>query len=171
MPAAKEALEKTLRAVTLDKGQWPPPNEVDGKLQQWTAEVLASLAARSPGIRYGRAAKLVAVYLKEMVVTGPHADHAFARLLHPPIDGILLRGLATALKGGSLFRDCVSAASKARLGRALTGALKNRPFNLDACEYCELIVALREAHLDRDDQDQHAFWFLERFWTPDREGP
>lgn len=43
---------------------------------------------------YGRAAKLVAVYLKVIVVIGGDPMCALARTAHPPIDRILLRNIA-----------------------------------------------------------------------------
>ncbi len=43
---------------------------------------------------FGRAAKLVAVYLKAMVVVGQIVQTTLARVAHPPIDRMLLRNLA-----------------------------------------------------------------------------
>jgi hypothetical protein len=52
--------------------------------------------AGTVNVTFGRAAKLVGMYLKSMVVLGPGSGTAFARLAHPPIDGILLRNLAVS---------------------------------------------------------------------------
>ena len=167
---AKDALEKSLRAIALDPDSWPTKaSVVDNELKKWTTEVHTSLSQVSPGVKYGRAAKLVAVYLKDMVVTGPLADHDFAKLLHPPIDKNLLEGLKKGLGQGSLFRDGVSPDSQARVRVALSNTLTKRWSRLEPNEYCELISAFRDAHLDRDERDQPAFWHLERHWRPDRE--
>lgn len=45
---------------------------------------------------FGRAAKVLAIYLKSAIVLGPGVGTAFARVAHPPIDGILLRNLASS---------------------------------------------------------------------------
>jgi hypothetical protein len=43
---------------------------------------------------FGRAAKLIAVYLKAMVVVGENAQSQLASVVHPPIDRILLQSMA-----------------------------------------------------------------------------
>ncbi len=42
---------------------------------------------------HGVAAKLINVYLKAIFVCGGHHDHQRVRVLHPPIDRLLLRNL------------------------------------------------------------------------------
>jgi hypothetical protein len=67
------------------------------KHRSWCEEIVRSLLdAGVMNATFGRAAKLVAVYLKSMVVIGPFADSDLARVAHPPIDRILLRNLARA---------------------------------------------------------------------------
>jgi hypothetical protein len=39
-------------------------------------------------VTYGRAAKLVAVYLKATVIIGGNWDTPFGRTMHPPIDRV-----------------------------------------------------------------------------------
>jgi hypothetical protein len=56
------------------------------------------------GCTFGRAAKLIAVYLKAMVVVGPYWYGPLARVAHPPIDRILLQAAARAT-GGARSRD------------------------------------------------------------------
>lgn len=45
---------------------------------------------------FGRAAKLIAIYLKGMVILTGNAETSQARVFHPPIDGILLRNMCKA---------------------------------------------------------------------------
>lgn len=61
----------------------------------WCAAIVAALNARTvENVSYGRAAKLLAVYLKSMVITGGAAYSPIARCVHPPIDRRLLQSLA-----------------------------------------------------------------------------
>src|SRR5947209_14811009 len=53
---------------------------------------LASAGVRNP--TYGRAAKLIGVYLKSMIVLGNGEGTALGRVAHPPIDSILLSNMA-----------------------------------------------------------------------------
>src|SRR5467141_2609385 len=65
--------------------------------RQWCRKIMASLRkARICDVTFGRAAKLIAMYLKSEVVLGPGSGTAFAHVAHPPIDGILLRKLAAS---------------------------------------------------------------------------
>ena len=59
-------------------------------------------AATSRGLLFthGVAAKLVNIYLKSRFVCGGHHAHARVAGLHPPIDSVLLSGLADANVGG-----------------------------------------------------------------------
>jgi hypothetical protein len=97
---------------------------------------------------FGRAAKVVAVYLKSMVVLGPEHDSAFARLAHPPIDSILLKAIAgdvrLDMRLRRMCRDC-------------------NWTELDEDRYYELIAELRKSGLDKP-----SFWMLERYWDPRR---
>ena len=45
-------------------------------------------------VTFGKAAKLLAIYLKSMIIVGGHHESPFARVAAPPIDEILLRRLA-----------------------------------------------------------------------------
>jgi len=95
---------------------------------------------------YGRAAKLVAMYLKGMVVVGHHSKTPLARIAHPPIDSILLDGIARC--------DCVPAATR-RLCRSTAWT------KLDSDRYYSLIKEIKANVPDID-----PFWRLERYWHP-----
>jgi hypothetical protein len=102
---------------------------------------------KKAGIRnvtFGRAAKLIAMYLKSVVVLGPGRKTAFARIAHPPIDGILLRNLA---------KSEVKSEHKDKWA-------KIKWTKLDDEEYYELVKQLRDALGPKE-----PFWKLERFWT------
>ena len=107
--------------------------------------MLETLAAHeTANSSYGRAAKLLAIYLKAIVVlAGAHAT-PFGRLLHPPIDAIPPRQLSADAAYPSDPRDT---------WRNL------RWTQLEVDDYFQLIGALRAAGVD-----QPAFWAIERYW-------
>ena len=96
---------------------------------------------------YGRAAKLVGVYLKCMVVIGPSAKTQLAHVAHPPIDSNLLKELAKvpgiSPKAKKTFSD-------------------TRWTDLDFDGYDNLIETIRAEEKLQEDIDP--FWRLERYW-------
>jgi hypothetical protein len=123
----------------------------DGRFAQlhrtWCRSIVDHLMVRGlEGVTFGRAAKLIAIYLKSMVVLGPGgADTSFARVAHPPIDSILLRNCSKA-------QDIDS-----RHKRGLRGV---RWTQLDEASYYNLIDQLRTVV-----PSPEPFWKIERFWT------
>jgi hypothetical protein len=86
---------------------------------------------------YGRAAKIVAIYLKTSVIIRYSGEGLLAEFIHPPIDRILLTNLQRDNKGLKLLE---------------------RPWTLlNEKEYFELINKLRTFNLNK-------FWMLEEFW-------
>jgi hypothetical protein len=117
----------------------------DGIHRRWCNSIVDFLEkARIPNVTFGRAAKLIAIYVKSVIVLGPHSATAFACLAHPPIDGILLGRLATSK---------VSSEHKSKWAK-----IKWTKLNDD--QYYELINQLRQAL-----GPEEPFWKLERFWT------
>jgi len=96
-------------------------------------------------VTYGRAAKLVAIYLKSMVILGTSANTTLASVAHPPIDRILLQNLSRATE--------IHSQHKTRF-RTINWT------ELDEQSYYDLISDLRGC-LRADEP----FWSLERFWT------
>jgi hypothetical protein len=88
------ALETSgLREFIAARDRWPTTREAFDK---WHIGMCRRLLKKLPETAtYGRAAKLLAVYIKAQVVCGGHHDTALARHAHPPIDRILLNALAT----------------------------------------------------------------------------
>jgi len=115
--------------------------------REWCGGIVAFLKRkRIPGVSYGRAAKLLAVYLKSMVVLGPGPTSGLARVVHPPIDGILLRNLIDSPE--------IDSSIKTRLRR-----IKGGWTQLNKQSYYDLVSELRKIVAKK------AFWTLERFWT------
>jgi hypothetical protein len=94
---------------------------------------------------FGRAAKLVAVYLKATVVVGGDPETSLARVAHPPIDRILLQNLARAEELDSPHQRAWARTNWTQLSE-------------DA--YYELIVQLRACL-----KAGEPLWHLERYWT------
>ena len=113
--------------------------------RQWCRAVINFLEEGGvSNVTFGRAAKLIAVYLKTVAVLGPGFRTAFASIAHPPIDAILLRKLAAS---------DVNSAYKSKWA-------KIKWTKLNEVQYYELILELRQA-LAVDEP----FWMLERYWT------
>jgi hypothetical protein len=116
------------------------------KLHDEWCTMVERARSSSKNTSYGRAAKLVAVYVNVAVVLGGRAESRLAFHAHPPIDRILLQGLASSPEIESKWKD------KWR-GLAWT--------HLQAVEYKALIRQLREVV-----PTERPFWMLERYWQP-----
>jgi hypothetical protein len=114
--------------------------------RKWCVSVVDFLeGANVPKVTFGRAAKLIAIYLKSAVVLGPGSETAFARVAHPPIDAILLGNLAVC-------KD-VNSVHKSKWAKIKWTKLNDE-------QYHELIMRLREVL-----GPEEPFWKLERYWT------
>ncbi|MFB9862451.1 hypothetical protein [Rufibacter immobilis] len=90
-------------------------------------------------VTYGRAAKIVAIYIKTRYVL-PNPTSTLSKVAHPPIDAILLRNLSKTNKNSKLA--------------------KLRWTQLDEEKYFELL------NLIRQEIELEYFWELEQFWVP-----
>lgn len=145
----REAIDQCGVREVLSAPNWPATVEVVDDLHRtWCRSMLVFWHRRRLTATYGRAAKLLGVYLKSMVVIGPDHETPFARLAHPPIDRILLR---------SLSRSAAYSAEHRRLWRLTDWT------HLDEVKYFALVASFRTEGLDRP-----AFWHLERFWKPSK---
>jgi hypothetical protein len=114
----------------------------------WCRSIVQSLEGSHTKATFGRAAKLVAVYLKSMVVL-VRPDTALARVCHPPFDSILLRNVARAPSVHSPHKHTWS---------------KVRWTKLDEMSYYNLVSQLCAIIPDGE-----PFWKLEQFWTVSEE--
>jgi hypothetical protein len=111
----------------------------------WCTDVLLFLRSHQlHNATFGRAAKLVAVYLKSMIVVGPCGETELSLVAHPPIDRLLLQNLAR------VHRDHPSSPSW----------LRTNWTQLDQASYYSLIAELRDL-LPRSEP----FWKLEEHWN------
>lgn len=118
--------------------------------RKWCRGVVRSVRCqpRITNFLYGRAAKLVAVYVKCTIVL-EDPECSLARVAHPPIDGILLRNVARCCNDTKLPR--------------VNGRIKAWS-TLSDSEYYELISNLHEL------LDGQPFWMLEKYWPNPPDG-
>lgn len=114
--------------------------------RRWCNQIVEFLLERGVAdATFGRAAKLVAVYFKAMVITGPHAHTSLAASAHPPVDRVLLQNLAGSPKIRSQHKRAWRAAAWTRLSET---------------QYYELIDQIREIL-----PHPEPWWKLEEYWT------
>ena len=152
-----EKLREALQATDIRKVLSAPQTlqlaavQFDALHRRWCSSICSSLTQHQIAkVSYGRAAKLVAVYLKATVIMGESCNSSFGRNLHPPIDRILLHGLASS--------DRITSAHKAAW-RSINWT------QLDQSAYDELIGQLRSA-IPYD----APFWTIEEYWEPSDTG-
>jgi hypothetical protein len=115
----------------------------EGQHRKWCLSICEGLSAvEVSDATYGRAAKLVAVYLKSMVVL-PDLSSEEAAYVHPPVDRILLQNIAKDPEVDSARSQMLRSTSWTKLSE--TG-------------YFDLISVLSDINGDRP------FWKLEEYW-------
>ena len=129
------------------------PNHIDSKTfdklhQEWCLKIMERFTREEiRNAKYGRAAKLIAIYLKAMVINNEAtANSSLGKCIHPPIDSRLLKSMAKNHKE--------SAKEYRKLWKSTNWT------DLDKTEYYELIETLR-LNLSAEEP----FWMLERYWT------
>jgi hypothetical protein len=121
--------------------------EFDKAHRGWCRSIFSDLLQlRVDDVTYGRAAKLIAVYLKTIVTMGSGCDTPFGRNMHPPIDRILLQALSRSNR--------IRSPHKAAWRRINWTQLDERG-------YIELIGQLRQVL-----PPGAPFWTLEEYWEP-----
>jgi len=149
----RDALEATdIREVLSDPDTLRiSATQFDALHQGWCSSICSSLSARQVSkVTHGRAAKVVAVYLKAVVLMGDRSDSQLGRNMHPPIDRTLLQSLAAS--------DQITSPHKATW-RSVSWT------QLDRAGYDVLISQLRGTI-----PAGAPFWTIEEHWEPsDRE--
>ncbi|QLQ24421.1 MAG: hypothetical protein HZT41_05715 [Dechloromonas sp.] len=83
-------------------GKVTGPEDIGQNVDEWQIEFMKNIAdnATNQGVTdfsFGRAQKLVNIYLKTVLVCGGHHKHERVALLHPPLDFQLFKGLRSFL--------------------------------------------------------------------------
>jgi len=124
-------------------------SEFDKCHREWCRSIVRFLKEQGlADASFGHAAKLLAMYLKSMVVLGPASQTSLAHVAHPPIDGILL--------------SAISSSREIECGHRHAWA-KIKWTQLHEAAYYRLIEELRSCAAADE-----PFWRLERFWTVTR---
>ena len=139
----KSAIEKTELRSLLDSNEKFTIAGFDQFHRETAGKIIAHLKYVDKGLEekatYGRAAKIIAIYIKTAIVIRDSGMSNLARIAHPPIDRILLTN-----------------ASKKHENLGLT--MYNWTQLLEG-EYFELIEKLRTIEFE-------SFWEVERYWSP-----
>ena len=128
-----------------DKNRDVDAANFDKEHRKWCSSIVKYLESRGVSATFGRAAKLIAIYLKSMVILDSSIETERTRFIHPPIDGILLRNLCRAPDLESTHK----------------ASWKNLKWTvLTEQGYYGLIEQLRMCTSKGE-----PFWVLERYWT------
>ena len=119
-------------------------SDFDDNHRKWCNSICDYLNEKGvQNVTYGRAAKLVNVYLKSMVVLNNLSGEE-AEYIHPPIDRILLQKLA----------------KKPGIEKSTKKTLKESNWTqLEEKAYIDLIAILKMINGDQP------FWMIEEYWT------
>lgn len=139
----KSAIEKTELRSLLDSNEKFTIASFDQFHRETSGKIIAQLKFIDNELEkkatYGRAAKIIAIYIKTAIVVRDSGMSNLARIAHPPIDRILLTNANKDHKKLELDRYSWTLLSED--------------------EYFELIEKLRTI-------DFESFWELERYWSP-----
>lgn len=83
-------------------GQVAGPDDIGQDVDEWQMSFMKKIDSEAVRLgigdfSFGRAQKLVNIYLKAILVCGGHHHHPNVALLHPPLDYELFKGLRTFL--------------------------------------------------------------------------
>ncbi len=135
----KSAIDATELQDLSIRGENMSQKVFDNFHRQTANEIIQNIEEKGIKTTYGRAAKIIAVYLKTAIIIRDSGESTLSKIIHPPIDNILLTNLSKSNK---------------ELG------LSNIKWTqLNEKEYFELIEKLRTLNLNY-------FWELEEHWTP-----
>lgn len=135
----KSAIDNTQLRKLVEVGGVKTLVEFDNFHRSTAKIIIQHLTEMNIPTSYGRAAKIIAVYLKTSVVIRDSGESILSKIIHPPIDNILLTNLAKENKG--------------------MGLENIKWTQLSEKEYFELMRKLQTIHHD-------SFWKLEKYWTP-----
>jgi hypothetical protein len=117
--------------------------EFDELQTNWCNNLIDNFKQKIITCSYGRASKIVAIYLKTSVILPAKGDGNVCDIIHSPIDGILLKCLSEKVDG-------------------LKSLSKMRWTQFDEKDYWNLVELLRAKNLPLN-------WRLEEYWKPEKE--
>lgn len=91
----KYAIERSGLRDFSESDQNITKGEFDQLHQIWAEQLTHAFSSKGvPNCSYGRAAKIISIYLKTSIILCNKANCNRSPLIHPPIDGILLRNVS-----------------------------------------------------------------------------
>lgn len=131
------------------------PDDIGADVDAWLQEkmrLIVDYAGQNqiPGINYGRAQKLVNIYLKTKLICGGFETHPKVSLLHPPLDRELFDGLRR------VFREQKTSDAAAAFADAQKACSSWTNFELQ--DYLAHIRAIKLF------MDGRPLWMVEEHW-------
>jgi hydroxylamine reductase (hybrid-cluster protein) len=123
---------------------------VSEEYDSWHYKMVQALIKNFPmkegeGVKlYGRAAKIIAIYLKTYHIVG-NPTSSLSKVAHPPVDRVLLSNLYKENKDLKILNVIETAWT-----------------NINSDQYFEIIVALK--HIQSKNNFEY-FWMMEYFWN------
>lgn len=114
--------------------------EFDQKHKVLANQIMKSLKTQIGSCTYGRAAKIIAIYLKTFVIVDQSISGNGVEFIHPPVDRILLTNLHKIDKSLSLNKYTWT--------------------KLDERDYFDLIEKLSTLF-----PEGKPFWYIEKYWS------
>lgn len=145
-PILKAALEKSgvVEFIKGNTGEVLSQTDFDILHGQWCDTILKSWEeAKVKGSSYGRAAKLIAVYIKSMIVVQTDGN-SLSNIAHPPFDRILLQNIS---KDKTIHHPNKS------------DWRETNWTSLDKRAYDKLIADFRQVF------EGEPFWAIEKYWV------
>lgn len=139
-----EAINQTsLRAFAVEAKEMISQKEFDELQTNWCNNLIENFSQKSISCSYGRASKIIAIYLKTAVILPAKGEGNICDIIHPPIDFILLKALSKDVDG-------------------LKELSQMRWTQFSKEEYEKLIKLLSSHNLPFN-------WRLEEYWKPEKE--
>ncbi len=90
----KEAINFTSIKSFSESNEIISSDQFDELQKEWCKAIIKSLEEKNISCSYGRASKIIAIYLKTSVILLNHGQGNKSQVIHPPIDRILLTNLS-----------------------------------------------------------------------------
>jgi hypothetical protein len=95
-------INKTSLRIFVESNQILDQEAFDKQHKEWSQTIIEAFKSVDIDCSYGRAAKIIAIYLKTSIIIASPEGSLMRGIIHPPIDGILLTSLSDIDK----LHDC-----------------------------------------------------------------
>lgn len=146
--------ESGLKDIAASIDNLPSPDEFDEKHREWRKNVIKAAKKLNITFRHGVAAKLINIYFKSIFVCGNQYEDPRVKVIHPPIDSVLLDTLYRKEVGG--LKKNWQRARKVRWSK----------FNSD--QYEDVISSIKSAiqyEIKENLLKEDGLWQIEKYWS------